>query len=501
MLETTPSSFRCMGEQCSPVSTYRELSYDVGGLELRKGTKIGIGIIVVILIITAGLAVTIVSGDRIHSNITINEINVGGLTVEEAEKHLQEKLEPVIESTSIPVRFRDKVWKIGYREIKFQYDYSDAVTKAFDIGHKGNYIKRVGDVIRTQLERKDIKLNFSYDSQQIGNKLAAISKEIEQEAKDATIMLKKEGFVITDEVEGRIVDVSKSYDLIKHQVENLGNAEIELAVEITQPQIKRADLQNIKDKLGEYSTRFNAADADRTHNIKIAAQSASHVLVKPGEVFSLDKVTGPRLAKYGYKEANVIINNELVPGIGGGVCQVSSTLYNAALLSNMKIVERKSHSLPSSYVPLGRDATIADNYIDFKFENTTGYPIYIYGEVSGSWVKFSIYGRKENPGRVVKIKTEVVKKTEPKIQIIEDPTLPEGTEIEEKKAYTGYVVRSYRIIMENGKEVSREELPLSVYKVVNGVKRVGTKKAEPPQIPEGNGTINKKIYDGSFENE
>jgi len=223
-----------------------------------------------------------------------------------------------------------------------------------------------------------------------------------------------------------------------------------------------------------------AVPFDRTHNIKIATSSASDVLIKPGEVYSVDKIVGPRLANYGYKEAKVIINNELVPGIGGGVCQVSSTLYNAALLSNMKIVERRNHSLPSSYIPMGRDATISENYIDLKFQNTTQYPIYIHGEVKGSWVKFSIYGRSENPGITVKIRTEIVKKTDPQIKIVEDPTLPEGTEVEEKKAYTGYVVKSYRIVMENGKEISVEELPLSTYRVTNGVKRVGTMKVEPP---------------------
>jgi vancomycin resistance protein YoaR len=263
------------------------------------------------------------------------------------------------------------------------------------------------------------------------------------------------------------------------EIEKKSALELELVVDVTQPEIKRSDLENIKDNLGEYSTKFNAADYDRTHNVKIATNSASGILIKPGEIYSVDKMMGPRLAKYGYKEAKVIINNELVPGIGGGVCQVSSTMYNAALLSNMKIIERRSHSLPSSYIPLGRDATISEGYIDLKFQNTSQYPIYIHGEVKGSWVKFSIYGRNENPGRTVKIRTEVVKTTQPQITIIEDPTLPEGTEVEEKKAYTGYVVKSYRIVMENGVEISREELPQSVYRVANGVKRVGTMKTEP----------------------
>lgn len=451
---------------------------------MSKVMKIGIGIIIVLLVAALALSIYMVSGDKIHSNITINGINVGGLTPEQAGSLLREKMEPSIDGSSIALKFREKIWKLNYRDIDFKFEYEDAVIKAYDIGHKGSFFKKVAEVVTTQLGRKDIKLNYSYDSEFIRNELVEIYKEISQDTRDATIVLKEQGFVITEELEGRRLDVNRSFDLIKEQVEKAAVEDVELVVDTTQPEIKKADLENIKDKLGEYSTKFNAADVDRTHNIKIATSSVSHILVRPGEVFSVDKIVGPRLAKYGYKEAKVIINNELVPGIGGGVCQVSSTLYNAALFANMKIVERKSHSLPLSYIPLGRDATISENYIDLKFENTTPYPVYIYGEVKGSWVKFSIYGRNDAPGKSIKILTEVVKKTEPQIKIVEDPTLPEGTEVEEKPAYTGYVVRSYRVYMENGKEVSREELPISVYRVANGVKRVGTMKVEPPVITE-----------------
>jgi len=447
---------------------------------MSKYLKIGIGIIVILLIAIVVLCIIMVNGDKIHSNITIGGIEVGGLIPSQAERILKEKMEPVIEDSSVVLKFREKVWKLSYKDVKFQYEYSDAVTKAYDIGHSGNLFKRLADVVSTQLNREDIKLNYSYDEQYINNKLEDIAKEIGQEVKDATILLKEQGFVITDEVEGRKLDINKSYDLIKSQIEKDGTEDIDLAVDVIQPEIKSSDLLNIKDKLGEYSTKFNAGDVDRTHNIKIATNSASHILIKPGEIYSVNKIVGPRLAKNGYKEAKVIVNNELVPGIGGGVCQVSSTLYNAALLSNMKIVERRNHALPSGYIAKGRDATISESYIDLKFENTTKYPIYIYGEVKGSWVKFCIYGRNENPGKTVKIRTEVIKETPPKITIIKDPTLPEGTEVEEKKAYTGYVVKTYRIIMENGKEVSVEELPMSVYKVVDGVKKIGTMKVDQP---------------------
>lgn len=453
---------------------------------MSRSTKIGIGVIIVLLITAAVLSAVMVSGDKIHSNITINGIDVGGFVPSQAESMLKKKMEPIIDNLDIVLKFKEKEWKIKYRDTNFQYEYEDAVAKAYDIGHKGSYFKRIKDVVATLLNGEEIKLNYSYDTQYLKSKLENLSKELDQEAKDASIILEAQGFVITEEVEGRKLDINKSYDLIKELIDKASAGDVELTVDVTEPEIKSSDLKNIKDNLGEYSTKFNAADADRTHNIKIATSSASHILVKPGEVFSLNKSMGPRLAKFGYKEANVIINNELVPGIGGGVCQVSSTLYNAALLSNLKIIERKSHSLPSSYIALGRDATISENYIDLKFENNSKYPIYIYGEVKGSWVKFSIYGCEENPERTVKIRTETIKVTPPQISIIEDPTLPEGTEVEEKKAYTGYVVKSYRVVSENGKDISTEELPLSVYRVVNGVKRVGTMKTEPqPTENEG----------------
>jgi vancomycin resistance protein YoaR len=449
---------------------------------MNRNMQIGVGIIIVLLIAAAALSIAMVNGDKIHSDITINGIDVGGYTPSQAESMLRNKMESIIDDSDIVLKFEGKEWKLGYRDMDFQYEYEDAVTKAYDIGHKGSFFKRVKDVIATQINGEDIKLNYSYDVQYLKNKLEDISKELDKEAKDASIVLEAQGFVITDEVEGRKLDINESYDIIKIRIDEASSGDVELAVDVTEPEIKRSDLENIKDNLGEYSTKFNAADVDRTHNIKIATSSASNLLVKPGETFSLNKSMGPRLAKFGYKEAKVIINNELVPGIGGGVCQVSSTLYNAALLSNMKIVERKSHSLPSSYIALGRDATISENYIDLKFENTTRYPVYIHGEVKGSWVKFSIYGYNENPGRAVKIRTETIKVTPPQVSTIEDPALPEGTEVEEKKAYTGYVVKSYRVIMENGKEIFSEELPLSTYRVVNGVKRVGTMKVETQPV-------------------
>lgn len=432
--------------------------------------------VLVVLIVVSGII--FLSDEKIPPNISIGGMDVGRLTQEEAIAKLRENFFENIKDIYIPLTYEDKVWKLKYTDINFSYDFEKAVDEAYNMGRAGNIVKRYFDALHIRIGKKDIPIKFYYEKDNILKVLDGIAKEINKEAINASIRLKAEGFVITPEKQGVKLDNNKAAEIIAKRVENYDISKVELPVDIIEAEIKKSELANINEKLGEYSTKFNANNTSRSYNIKLATKSVTDVLVPPGQVFSLNKTIGPRLEKYGYKTAKVIINNEYVDGIGGGICQVSTTLYNAALLSNMKIVERKNHSMPSDYVSLGRDATISGDYIDMKFENNGKYPIYIYGEVKGNQVKFSIYGKEEYPKRSVKIKTEVVKKIEPQIKIIQDKSLPVGTEIIEKKPKTGYVVKSYRVIMENGKEVFMEPLFTDTYRVSDGVKRVGTKPVE-----------------------
>ncbi len=424
-----------------------------------------------------------ISGEKIQPNTYINNIDVGKLTKEEALEKIRKVLEPSIEDVYISLKVDEKVWKLNYSDFNYTYDYMNAVKEAYSIGRGSNFLFNIKEAIFSRINRTNIKLSFSYEANYINTLLSNIAKEVNQKAIDATIKMEAKKFVITDEKLGKELDQKKSYDLIIESIENNKISLIDLPLQTTDPEIKSSDLAVIKDKLGEYTTKFNAGDSDRSYNILLATKSVTNVLVKPGQVFSLNKTIGPRLESFGFKTAKVIINNELVPGIGGGVCQVSSTLYNAALLSDLKIVERRNHSLPSSYISLGRDATISGDYIDLKFQNITNYPIYIYGELKGGAVTFSIYGKNDTPGRNVKIITEVISKKQPQMKIIEDNTLMEGVEVIEKKGQTGYVVKSYRVVSENGKEIKREALYTDTYRLSNGVKRVGTMKTIEKELP------------------
>ena len=160
-----------------------------------------------------------------------------------------------------------------------------------------------------------------------------------------------------------------------------------------QPAVSEEALKEIDGELGHYTTHFGGTGANRGSNIAIAAGRIDGTLLAPNEVFSYNKIVGPRIASAGFKDAPVILKGELVPGIGGGICQVSSTLYNAALLSNLKIVRRSHHAFPVHYLPAGRDATVVDGSIDFQFQNNTDSPIYIRASATRGTLSFRILGK------------------------------------------------------------------------------------------------------------
>ncbi len=172
-------------------------------------------------------------------------------------------------------------------------------------------------------------------------------------------------------------------------------------------------------------------------------------------------------------------------GLGGGICQVSSTLYNTILLSNIKSTERMHHTLPSSYVPLGMDATVDWGNIDYKFKNTFSYPIYIEGIADGSSIIFNLYSNSELKKRTYSIWNEVYNTINANMKTEDDPNLPEGKQEIVQNAYTGYKVRVYKNILENGKVIGKELVSDDFYRPIEGLAKVGPKKPAPkPEEPK-----------------
>ena len=232
------------------------------------------------------------------------------------------------------------------------------------------------------------------------------------------------------------------------------------------------------DLLSSYSTKYSTRDRDRTTNLQLAANKINGTVLMPGETFSYNKVVGERTIAAGYKEAPIYVSGEVIDGLGGGICQITSTLYNAVVYANLEIVSRSNHRFLTSYVEAGRDATVSWGTIDFQFKNTRTYPIRIEAEAKNGVCKMAIYGIKEETEYEVLIQS-VVNSYLPYTTVYEDdPTLAEGKEVVEQSGYTGCTSEAYRILKLNGEVVSKTLLSKDTYDPMTRIIRRGTKPAE-----------------------
>ena len=253
-----------------------------------------------------------------------------------------------------------------------------------------------------------------------------------------------------------------------------------IPLKITVPEKTLADLgeEAFPDELATYSTRYDPTNRNRSNNLEISAEKINGTIVMPGETFSYNQVVGERTIAEGYKEAGAYAGGRVVQDVGGGICQTSSTLYNAVLLANLEIVDRSNHQFLTSYVPAGRDATVAWGAIDFQFKNTREYPIKIEASVENGVCTMSIYGIKEETEYEVVIQPVVLSYIPYSTIYEDDPTLEEGEEVVEQSGYTGCTSETYRIIKLNGEVISKTLLSKDTYDPMTRIIRRGTKTVE-----------------------
>ena len=302
----------------------------------------------------------------------------------------------------------------------------------------------------------------------------------------ASVKVNRSGQVqVTPSKPGRRINFKLLTARLEESMFNPKLVRIKLPVKTALPvltglEIKQWDLDQ---PLGYYTTRFNDKLPDRVHNLETASKAIHNVLVKPGQKFSFNARVGPRVSETGYREAPVVLFNKLVPGIGGGVCQVSTTLYNAVLFANLPVVQRTSHSLPSAYVPLARDATVVDEWIDFQFENNLKTPILLAAVVNPPYLTVAILGKKEGWERV-SLESVIVKTYPFEIKEIPDPELPIGERIKDLDGKNGYLTELWRTVqLPDGKILKRRE-NVSIYPAQPEEYKIGTKKVTEDTRPE-----------------
>ena len=297
-----------------------------------------------------------------------------------------------------------------------------------------------------------------------------IHSEVYTEVKDAYYT--KEPFEIHPEVEGVDFNVEEAKELLKEDKE-----QYEIPLIITKPKVTTSQIgsEAFPDLLATYSTKYDGGDVDRTTNLRIACQKINDKVVLPGEIFSYNKALGKRTTAAGYKNAKVYENGQVVDGIGGGICQISSTLYNAILMANMEATERRNHQFVTSYTPAGRDATVVYGLTDFKFKNTRTYAIKIKASCSNGIATVSIYGIKEENEYAVSFRTNTISTIPYTVKYIDDNTLPAGTERVKQVGANGRITETYIIKSLNGKVVSSKLLSKDTYNAMQRIILRGTK--------------------------
>jgi len=314
--------------------------------------------------------------------------------------------------------------------------------------------------------------------------LESIKNEIDQKEVNASAIFQNGKVIFNEEVIGKNVDIDKNLNMIENILLEKNFSPIELIVEDIYPRVRYSDISVISKVISVFSTSFNPQKVDRSYNIKLACDRINNIILLPGDTFSMDKALGPRTISNGYRNAPVIVKGKILEGVGGGVCQVTTTLYVAVLKSKLEVVERKPHSMPLSYVEPGQDATISEGYIDFKFKNNKDYPILISAQVSGGNIIIRIVGIEEETNQTVRLKSVVVKKLNPEKEIVVfDENVPVGEVVVEKAAVTGQKVVVYRETYDqNNKLIEREKISEDTYLPVRGIIRVNPANRQFSQL-------------------
>jgi len=281
---------------------------------------------------------------------------------------------------------------------------------------------------------------------------------------------------------GRSIEKDELTNIIK-QIENQYDTEKVLPVKFIEPKITTSvfEANLFRDVLSTASTSFSTNtvnNANRAVNMKLATSKIDGTILLPGDVFSFNEVVGPRTAERGYLPANSYVGGKIVKDIGGGICQVSTTLYNSTLKADLETVSRSNHMFTVSYVPFGLDAAVDyASSVDFKFRNNTNMPIKIQGKVtSDNRVVFTIIGTNENPNKTVEFTTVQVSSTPAPVKYIYDSNLPEGQKVVVDNGMTGYVIDTYKIVKINGEVQSKTKIHRSTYRTLDKTIKVGTKK-------------------------
>ena len=378
---------------------------------MKKSKKAG-------LILTVGAALFLAAGapaladetDTISKNVYIGGVNVSGMTEEQATKAVEEKLGKGT-GGNYTVKIGDETTTATAEDFGMEWTNREVVHEAMEVAKGGNLIKQYKDKKDLQVEPKNFEVAYAPNKQAVKTYVEKLAEEYNRDAEEGDITFANGYPEVTGGETGIAVNVDQSVSSIMKALEGDGT-ELTVVAEVQKPSVTKEELSQVKDVLGTATTYYGSS-YERNTNVEVGASKINGTLIMPGETFSVTAAVTPFNADNGYYPAPSYESGQVVDTYGGGICQVSTTLYNAVLKAELQVDERHNHTMLVSYVDPSKDAAIAEGLMDFVFTNNTDAPIYIYGVGYQGTLNFTIYGHEtRDPNRSISFRSETLSQTD-----------------------------------------------------------------------------------------
>ena len=442
-------------------------------LNINKKILITLALILMLLFISVMYFTEEYTNPYMHRGVRIEDIDVSNLSKEDALKEVKSVTDEMIKNKVVNFTYEDISVPVPLRDFGYKLNLEDAINKAYSYGRSDNLFYNYLDIIKGYIYKKNFVAKADIDDTKREEVILNIGSKIFKKPVDAHPIIKDDGSVTIKESEiGRYMDINEAKDLINLDI--LHEDKIELPVYKTEPKIYSNYYDGINKKLGDFETDYSSSVKNRKENIRLAASKFNNMKLNPGDEISFNDVVGEISEKTGFKSATVIVGGEYESGIGGGICQVSTTLYNSLILSDLEITERHNHSRPIHYVDLGTDAAVARGYKDLKFKNNTNNPILILSEANGEKLNFKVLGNGSDRDYEVKIIPQLLGTVSPGVDTIYSDALPDGESTVRESGARGYSYKTYKEIIKNGEVVDKKEISKSYYLPKDKVVVVGT---------------------------
>lgn len=419
----------------------------------------------------------------VSKGIYVQGIDCAGMTEEEVTAAVQDKVSQ-LGKTSVTLKIADQQTVCTLSELGLRWRNKEIMNEVLTLGATGNIVRRYKDQKDLQNSSREFALQFKLK----GKKIRAYCKGLSsynREPVNASIFTRDD---LTPGVEGGTtglkVDVDGAVMALKKAVQDWDGASgltVEIPTVSTQPEVTYEELAAVKDVLGTATTDYSASSWARAVNVENGCRKISGTLIYPGDSFSVTQAVAPFTAENGYEKAPSYEENRVVDSYGGGICQVSTTLYNAVLKSELEVTARSNHTMVVGYVPLSKDAAIAEGVMDLAFVNTKDSPVYIIGYTYGGTITFTIYGQETRPSnRTLDFESRTIQTIEPSgAKLFANSAQNVGYIMQTQSQHTGYVAELWKNVYIDGVLSESVQVNSSTYTAVGTIYDIGVASSNP----------------------